>query len=33
VEADPWLQQDAHAALKAALIAQYREPLELALAG
>jgi len=33
VEADPWLQQGAHAALKAALLAQYREPLELALAG
>ena len=33
VEADPWLQQGAHAALKAALIGQYREPLELALAG
>jgi ATP-dependent DNA helicase RecG len=33
VEADPWLQDPAHAALKAALLAQYREPLELALAG
>jgi ATP-dependent DNA helicase RecG len=33
VEGDPWLQEDAHAALKAALLSQYREPLELALAG
>jgi ATP-dependent DNA helicase RecG len=33
VEGDPWLQAEAHAALKAALLAQYREPLELALAG
>jgi len=33
VEKDPWLQEEAHSALKAALLAQYREPLELALAG
>jgi len=33
VEKDPWLQENANAALKSALLAQYREPLELALAG
>ena len=33
VEKDPWLQEEAHSALKAALLAQYSEPLELALAG
>ena len=33
VEEDAWLQRPEHAALKAALLAQYREPIELALAG
>jgi ATP-dependent DNA helicase RecG len=33
VEKDTWLQGEAQAALKEALLAQYREPLELALAG
>ena len=33
VEADPMLLQPAHAALKATLLAHYREPIELALAG
>ena len=33
VEKDAWLQEEAHAPLKEALLAQYREPLELALAG
>uniref|UniRef100_A0A832I7S0 ATP-dependent DNA helicase RecG n=1 Tax=Eiseniibacteriota bacterium TaxID=2212470 RepID=A0A832I7S0_UNCEI len=33
IERDPWLQDAAHAPLKAALLAGYREPLELALAG
>jgi len=33
VESDPWLLEEAHQALKATLLAQYREPLELALAG
>ena len=33
VEADPWLLREGNAALKTALFAQYREPLELALAG
>ncbi len=32
-EADPWLLDPTHAALKAALLAAYREPLELAFAG
>ncbi len=33
VAADPWLQQAAHAPLRATLLEHYREPLELALAG
>jgi ATP-dependent DNA helicase RecG len=33
VSADPWLAGAAHAPLKAVLLARYREPLELALAG
>ncbi|HEY2954279.1 MAG TPA: ATP-dependent DNA helicase RecG [Candidatus Eisenbacteria bacterium] len=33
VESDPWLQGEGHALLRATLLAQYREPLELALAG
>ncbi len=33
VARDPWLMEPGHAALKAALLAHYREPLELALAG
>ncbi len=33
VAGDPWLQQAAHATLKATLLAHYREPLALALAG
>jgi ATP-dependent DNA helicase RecG len=33
VEADPWLMRPAHAALRALLLANYREPIELALAG
>src|SRR5206468_7253840 len=33
VAADPWLMREEHAALKASLLANYREALELALAG
>ncbi len=33
VARDPWLQEPAHAPLKADLLAHYREPLELALSG
>ncbi len=33
VAEDPWLMQDGHAPLRAVLLAHYREPLELALAG
>jgi len=33
VAADPWLMKEEHAALKAALLASYRDALELALAG